>query len=101
MLAGTVLSNKSLEELQAMLIQLSIPSEIKQDEIVLNSTSATLYFRTGFEHEYILVGDASDGETLLSEANKISALLRQHSIQHGYEIYDTDNQQIFDYEFAD
>ena len=99
MLAGTVLSDKNLQELQQMLAEHCISAQVQQDEIVISGSSSRLYFRTGFEHEYILVGDAGDGETLITEAKKISNLLRQHHIEHGFEIYDTDNQQIANFQF--
>lgn len=98
MLAGTVLSDKSPHAIQAMLSEQAIESRIIEDEIVLQG-EITLSFRTSFAHEYILVGDAFDGDALQAEAKKLSSLLRLHHIQHAFEIYDIENQQIFEYEF--
>lgn len=93
MLAGTVLSHKSLDELQAILADHSISSQIQDDELILDG-QATLAFRTGFEHEYILVGDASDYKQLAQAVQTLSTILCQQQLQHSLEIYDTNNELI-------
>ena len=98
MLAGTVLCESSQHTLQNLLEQKGIATQIVDDEIVV-SGEARISFRTGFEHEYILVGDAHDGDILLAAIHKVSTVLCQQNIKHGYEVYDTENNQIFDYTF--
>lgn len=98
MLAGTVLTDIELTNIKTLLMESSIKSEIIDDDLELQGQSE-LVFRPGFDHEFILVGDATEQEILLEEAGRLSAALRQHGIQHAYEIYDTDNLQIFDYEY--
>lgn len=98
MLAGTVLTELGLADIKALLADSSIKSEIIDDDLELEGQSS-LVFRQGFDHEFILVGDAMDRQIMLEEARRLSATLQQHAIQHAYEIYDTDNLQIFEYDY--
>ena len=99
MLAGTVSCGDSLESIQQHLSSVGLVTHIDDDELEIEG-EATLYFRSGFEHEYILVGDCEDQQLLISETRRLSQLLQGLSLQHGYEIYDMDNQMIdeFDYQ---
>lgn len=98
MLAGTVNCDSGQQILQNLLTQHGIAAQIVDDEIVVTG-EARISFRTGFEHEYILVGDAHDGDILLAAIHKVSTVLYQQKINHAYEVYDTENNQIFDYTF--
>ena len=99
MLAGTVCCDDRLESIQQRLASVGLNTRIDDDELEIEG-EATLYFRSGFEHEYILVGDCEDQQLLISETRRLSQLLQGLSLQHGYEIYDMDNQMIdeFDYQ---
>ena len=99
MLAGTVCCDDNLESIQQRLASVGLNTRIDDDELEIEG-EATLYFRSGFEHEYILVGDSENQQVLISETRKLSQLLQGLSLQHGYEIYDRDNQMIdeFDYQ---
>lgn len=99
MVAGTVLTDLDLEQLRRVLEKNGVDAEINDDELKIRD-EATVYFRTGFEHEYILVGDAREREPLLRQVQRISEVLKRNDISHAFEIYDTDNDQVHDYEFT-
>lgn len=92
MLAGTVSTHKSLTDIQSLLAD-NYKSEINDDELELDS-QVNLTFRSGFDHEFIIVGDSTDSKLLISESEKLSSDLQKLSIQHAFEIYDTDNLKI-------
>lgn len=98
MLAGTLTSDQSLEQISAQLKDLGIVSEIEDDELELDSP-ANLAIRSGFDHEYILVGDATESELLLGECKRFSGLLKQMDMAHEMEIYDTRNELIQQFEY--
>jgi hypothetical protein len=98
MLAGTLTSDQSLEQISAQLKALGLVSGIEDDELELDSP-ANLVIRTGFDHEYILVGDATESELLLGECERFSGLLKQMQMSHEMEIYDTRNELIQQIEY--
>lgn len=93
MLAGTVSSAKILEEFEALLLKAGIKSTVLDDEMELDG-QVNLTFRSGFEHEYIVVGDAIDQTLLKHEVQLLSDVLKQNQIQHEFEIYDMANELI-------
>jgi hypothetical protein len=99
MLAGTLTSDQSLQQLCSQLRDLGMDAEIEDDELELASP-ASLAIRSGFDHEYILVGDSTERELLLGECERFSGLLKQMQMAHEMEIYDTRNELIqqFDYQ---
>lgn len=98
MLAGTVQSEQNIQQIQSLLASQKIYSDIQDDELKIDGR-ATIYFRAGFAHEFILVGDAPDREDLMSDVEQLSSVLCNENIQHAYEVYDTENIQIHDYSF--
>ena len=99
MLAGTVNSDDNLDQMQQLLSSAGLKTTIDDDELEIEG-QATLYFRAGFDHEYILVGDSDNQQILSNEAKKLSDVLQSNRLQHGYEIYDTENLMVdeFDYQ---
>jgi hypothetical protein len=99
MLAGTLTSDQTLNQISMQLKDLGVAGQIDDDELELDSP-ANLAIRSGFDHEYILVGDAPDGELLLGECERFSCLLKQMQMAHEMEIYDTRNEliQLFEYQ---
>ncbi len=98
MLAGTVLTDRSIAEMKTMLANHEIRAKICEDELELEGR-ANLTFRTGFDHEYIIVGDSVERQPLLDESGQLSSILRLYQIQHAFEIYDHQNRQIFEFEY--
>ena len=98
MLAGTLTSDQSLEQISAQLKDLGMTAKIEDDELELDSP-ANLTIRTGFDHEYILVGDATERELLWGECEHFSELLKQMQMAHEMEIYDTRNEMIHQFIF--
>ena len=97
MLAGTLQSFASLEALQRLLKEASIVSRLIDDELEVEM-AASMAIRTGFAHEYILVGDSRDAEILITAAKQLSAVFNRQRMSHDYEIYDRDNQLIESYQ---
>jgi hypothetical protein len=95
MLAGTVQSELGLSELRQLLQRQSIAAVIVDDELEIEG-HANLTFRSGFDHEYILVGDSLDEDTLMAETNRLSKALSMQGISHAIEIYDRQNHLIFE-----
>ncbi len=93
MLAGTLTSDQSLQQILEKLTELGLPGKIDDDELELD-TPASLTIRSGFDHEYILVGDALERELLQAECERLSGLLKQMHMSHEMEIYDTRNELI-------
>lgn len=98
MLAGTLTSDQSLDQISIQLKELGVISQLEDDELELESP-ASLAIRSGFDHEYILVGDATDSEVLLTECKHFSDILKQMHMSHEMEIYDTKNELIQQYNF--
>ncbi len=98
MLAGTVLTDRSMFEMKVLLANHEIRTRISEDELELEGR-VNLTFRTGFDHEYIIVGDAVEPQPLLDESERLSSILRQHQIQHAFEIYDHQNRQVFEVDY--
>ena len=99
MLAGTVSTADSLQQLQQRLSKAGLETLIDDDELEING-DATLIFRQGFDHEYILVGDSGEKETLITAAGHLSDILKTLGLQHGLEVYDTQNLMIDEFEFT-
>lgn len=93
MLAGTLNTDQSLQQIAAQLKDLGVTAQIEDDELELDSP-ASLTIRSGFDHEYILVGDASEREILWNECERLSGLFKQMQMAHEMEIYDTRNEMI-------
>jgi hypothetical protein len=99
MIAGTVLTDLGMNEMQLLLRQQGIVSHMQDDELRVEG-ACRIYFREGFDHEFILVGDAREESELRQESTRLSAALKSHGIQHAYELYDKANEPIADYEFC-
>ncbi len=99
MIAGSVLTNLALDELQALLQGQGIRARQEDDELRLDG-AARLYIRPGFEHEFILVGDARDVADLRADSQRLSQVLAEQCIAHAWELYGKDNEQIEDYEYS-
>jgi len=95
MLTGTVLTNLALVEIQRLLEANGVATVILDDELEIKG-QANLTFRTGFDHEFVIVGDSIDEDTLMSETSRLSLLLSQLRITHGIEIYGPQNELIFE-----
>lgn len=93
MLAGTVSTGKNFEEIVTLLSKAGFKTEILEDEIELKGR-ANLIIRSGFDHEYIVVGDAIDNSTLKQESQLLSDKLKQELIQHEFEFYDMTNELV-------
>lgn len=93
MLAGTMASDQTLEQISAQLKDLGMAGQIEDEELELDSP-ASLTIRTGFDHEYILVGDATERDLMLGECDRFSGLLKQMQVAHEIEVYDTRNELI-------
>ena len=98
MLAGTLSSDQSLQQIAAQLKDLGLDSQMDEDELELDSP-ASLALRSGFDHEYILVGDATESEVILGECERLSTLFTQMKLSHEMEIYDTRNELVQQYAF--
>ncbi len=98
MLAGTLTSDQSLQQLASQFKELGMAVEIEDDELELDSP-ANLAVRSGFDHEYILVGDSTERELLLGECERFSGLLKQMQMVHEMEIYDTRNELIHQFNY--
>ncbi len=98
MLAGTVMTDHGIHELRDLLNQQQLPAEMVNDEIKIRQ-QATVYLRPGFAHEVILVGDAREHQALRDLVQRVSTTLKALDLQHSYEIYDTDNNQVEEFEF--
>ena len=98
MLAGTLSTDLALEQISIQLKDSGVSAQLEDDELVLDSP-ANLAIRSGFDHEYILVGDATESEVLLGACERFSAILKQLGLTHEMEIYDTHNELIRQYNF--
>ncbi len=99
MLAGTLLTEHSLAELQQMFSAHDVAAELQQDELKITG-AATILVREGFAHESILVGHAREHDDLLAAVDQVSRLLQQQRLAHDYEIYDRENQVIDSFDYA-
>jgi len=91
MLAGTVSTDKTLMEIEQLLQTAGFQCATDDDEILLKSP-ANLTVRSGFGHEYIVVADAQERDTLTNEARLLSDSLKQNKIKHEFELYDRANE---------
>jgi hypothetical protein len=101
MMAGTVNSERPLQLLAGLLVEAGIDGSIDDDEFVMQSPTSTLALRTGFDHEYIAVGDAEDEIGLLADCTRLSRILKEREITHELEIYDKENRLIEQFVFQD
>ncbi len=99
MLAGTLLTDHNLAELQQMFSAHDLATELQEDELKIPG-DATILVREGFAHESILVGHAREHDDLLAGIGQVSKLLQQYRLAHDYEIYDRDNQLIDSFDYA-
>gem|GEM_PF-912074 len=99
MISGSVLTNLAMDDMQALLQGQGISARLEDDELRLDG-AARLYIRRGFEHEFILVGDARELADLRADSERLSRMLAEQGIAHAWELYDRDNEQIEDYEFS-
>ncbi len=95
MVAGTVTTEKALVELKTLLAKQGLELEIEEDELLITSSS-NLVLRSGFEHEFVLVGDSTEKGTILEEIRALSSIFKTLKIAHELELYDTENQLIGD-----
>ena len=91
MLAGTVSTGKTLLEIEQLLQTEGFQCETDDDEILLKSP-ANLTVRSGFGHEYIVVADAQNRDTLMNEARLLSDSLKHNKIKHEFELYNRANE---------
>ena len=98
MVAGTVTTGLDLPELRAMLTKNRIDAQISRGELKVKD-QATIYFRPGFDHEYVLVGDAREQTLLMTGIERLSEVLQLNQIPHAYEIYDIDNNPVGEFDF--
>ncbi len=91
MLAGTVSTEKTLADIEKLLIDNDFQFKTDDDELFVKSSS-NLTFRSGFGHEYIVVADAQEQTTLTNEARLLSNSLKQNLIKHEFELYDRANE---------
>ena len=99
MLAGSVATDLALEQIQRLLAELGIDSVFEEDELLLSGPT-NLLFRDGFDHEYIVVGDAPDMTTLVEGCRTLSNALKEMKMAHGFELYDTQNQLFEQIDFT-
>ena len=92
MLAGTLSTDESFSLLQTLLSDGGFELERIDDEILIKGQS-NLTIRTGFDHEFIVVGDSTTNAALQHDSEMLSALLKQHQIEHEFEFYDMANEQ--------
>ena len=98
MLAGTVQTELSIQHVQKILAEHDIDTQFVDDELVLNG-EATLIFRDGFDHEFIVVGDAPAQSILQQATRRLCEVLAQHQLAHEVEIYDTGNHLVFTHSY--
>ena len=98
MMAGTIASEYDLQYFRDLLAKSGYITSIEDDELFIDG-KATLILRTGFQHEYILVGDCNQLECITRDTKKLSKVLQHHGIQHGFEIYDPKNMLIEEFEY--
>ena len=99
MLAGSLMTDNSLQQLQQIFTGHGLDSELREDELIIRSI-ATVRIRQGFAHECILVGHAREHDELKAAATRVSGLLQQQQLAHDYEIYDRDNHLIDSFDYA-
>ena len=99
MLAGTVLSDLDMQQMMSFLSQQGLQCRMEDEELRIDG-AARIYVRPGFDHEFILVGDAREEIDLRRDCEQLSAVLRSQRIQHAYELYGRDNEAIAEYEFT-
>ena len=98
MLAGSVMTELKLPQIQSSLAEFGILSNFLDDELAL-AGQANLLFRYGFDHEVIVVGDAVDKASLLEDCLGLSAALKHLRLAHDFELYDRQNQLFEQIEF--
>jgi len=94
MVAGTVNWEQGAEALRRALKEQGLVFELDDDELNASGTAANLCLRPGFEHEWILVGDAAEEEDLRQALQQLSDALKALGAGHGFEIHAPDNRLI-------
>ena len=94
MVAGTVSWEQGAEALFRSLQEQGLPFEQDEDELHWASEAASLSLRPGFDHEWILVGDAADEENLRQALQRLSDTLKALDAEYGFEIHAPDNRLI-------
>ena len=86
--AGTLMSDKTISELLLFLTDTGLtPSDSRSDTIKIAECSS-FEFRRGFDHEYQIVGDADTLDRLLEDVTMVSARLAENQMEHSFEVYD-------------
>ena len=98
MLAGTLTSDLPQPDLLRLLQNNGITASSRDDEILIEC-DIKLALRTGFAHEYVVVGHSRDEAMLLDTCTRISAQFAALDLEHEIEIYDTVNRLIQTLEF--
>ncbi len=91
MLAGTLSTLKTIDEMQTLLLSTGLQLNLIEDEIELHGI-ANITLRPGFDHEYIVVADAVDKQILKNEVQSFSDILKDNLIKHEFEFYDMANE---------
>ena len=93
MLAGTLASDLPQQDLLLLLQRNGISASTRGDEILI-AGDIQLALRTGFEHEYILVGHSRDEAVLVQACTQVSARFTALKLEHEIEVYDVGNALI-------
>ncbi len=93
MLAGTLASDLPQQDFLRLLQSNGISASARDDEILI-AGDIQLALRTGFDHEYILVGHSRDETILLQTCRRVSAKFAALRLEHEIEVYDVDNALI-------
>ncbi len=94
MVAGTVNWEQGGEALRLALHEQGLTFELDDDELNASDPAASLCLRPGFDHEWILVGDAANEEDLRQALQRLSDALKELGAGHGFEIHAPDNRLI-------
>ena len=86
--AGTLLSDKSISELQKFLNSIGLTSASSRSDHIKLAECFSFELRRGFDHEYQVVGDASTLDKLLKDVTMVSTRLTDNQVEHSFEIYD-------------
>jgi|GEM_PF-5208816 len=86
--AGTLLSDKSISELGIFLNDIGLTSSKPYSDRIRLVECSSFEFRRGFDHEYQVVGDAETLDKLLEDVTMISTRLAENQMEHSFEVYD-------------
>jgi len=99
MVAGTVEWDRGAEALQRALQAQGLPFDHEEDELLRETTRVELALRPGFEHEWILVGDAGEEAELRQAVQQLSDVLRALDVRHSFEMHAPDNRLLGEISF--